>query len=233
MPLGASRAGLMSVAVDDIPDLGLDHLYWGPAIDDVSQDWEDQDGGLNTSPFGSPSLDAINSTQAVSYDGSGDYHSADSWSLGSSGEYTFAIVFEAASVDFSFPVSNGSTNGNSGWRFRISDDGYQVGHPGVGSSGTQGTVDTDPHVAVGTFDGSNVIVDLDGVEIINESVGTPGSLSGDQSFIAAREDNDGNVADFFPGEIGAVGHEAVGSNSERRDEITNELGSPFGINTST
>ena len=231
MPLGASRAGLMSTRVDAIPDLDLDHLWWGPSISDIST-YPDEDGSLDLSSNGDPQLGQINDRQAAVYDGTDDSHTANqAVSLGESDVWTAAAVFEPIDNNDEGRVfvsgTDGSSLGGFGFGPDFGGDRYRVAHEGVGSV-FGGTPTTDPQVFVATYDGSTVIADLNGSEIINESIADPDPL---QEKTAIGESGAGSI--FFEGSVGAVGTDAAAADATRRDELTNKLADQFDITVST
>ena len=70
-PFGASRAGLMSVAEDDIPD-SVEYQWVGGDYDESEGEWTDRLSNITlTDDEGSPTLesDQINGEPAVRYDG--------------------------------------------------------------------------------------------------------------------------------------------------------------------
>jgi len=214
------------------PDTGMDHFYWAPSLSSVST-WPDLEGSNDATSFGSPSLSAsgINGVQAVAYDGSNDYHETSSaGSLGATSEYTFVVVFELQSNSgFQSMLSNGTNGGFGGYRFFSDqvDDDFDIGHTGVDGA-RAGSVDLDPHVAVGTYDGSNATLDIDGSQVFDTPIGTPNSVNDHMTF-----GQRGDGTEFADVLIGALGHEAASANATRRDELTDLLADRFGITTST
>ena len=76
-PFGASRAGLMSVAGDDIPDSGEYHFV-AEDLDSGDDDFVDRINDVSLSAIGSPSLgsDGLGGHNYVEYDGDDDGHGA-------------------------------------------------------------------------------------------------------------------------------------------------------------
>ena len=236
--MGLKESGLrgslrnVSVGIDAIPDSGLDHFWWGPSIENISI-WPDGEGDEDLSHEGEQNsiFGDINGTQAVDYPGD-SYHEGDTaLSFGSDNVYTGVAVFQLAdNNDVQTVISFGNTQtGGDGSRFQVGfdNDGYRVAHAGVENSTFVGNADTDPHVAVFTYDGSNIILDIDGEGLLNESLDSPNPPSE-----PTRIGND--FADFeAEGLIAAGGFESDVADSNRRDELTELLADPFDIPVST
>ena len=230
MPFGASRAGLMSVAEDDIPDIGLDHLWWGPSMK-TADTYPDVEGALDMSAVESPQLSDINDRQAADYDGSNDAHTVSSSpSLGDNDAWTMVVVYDLAddgSANVAFDLgSNGSDFGGYEFNVRFDNDEYQMGHTGVDSV-RGGSPSEGPEIAVATYDGSEMILDINKTEIARGSVQGPNAPQ-NQTDIGRRGDNDQHTN----GLIGAVGHEAAAADSSRRDELTDIMADEFNIDLS-
>lgn len=213
--------------VRDIPDSGLDHLWWGPSIDDIST-FPDEEGVLDLSADGGPVLSDINGRQASSYDGVDDGHrTTTGLSLGSGGVWTAVLVVEPNDnnetvVAFS-TGTDGSNAGGYALRIRWDNNDYAVTHSGIVSADA-GTPTTDPQVIVATFDGSNAIMDVNGDEVVNESISPPDPVQ-DATAIGQRSDQTRHL----DGVVGAAGHEAAAADANRRDELTEMFGDEFGI----
>lgn len=214
--------------ISAIPDFGLDHLFWGPSIEDVST-FPDAVGDADMSANGDPTLTTLNDRQSVSYGGGPDSHDvATSFGLGDADEWTAVLVINPNDDGESqrwFSMGGGSGGYNIGIRFGRND--YIFEHSGVTSS-NNGPPITGPQVIVATYDGSNAIMDVNGDEVINQSIA---DLSGpaDKTVIANNPDGGGAFAN---GVLGAAGHEAAAADSERRDELTQKLADEFEISLS-
>ena len=209
-----------------IPDIGLDHFYWSQELETVDP-WSDEEGDKDLSASGDPILqDGINNNQTVSYGGGDSHISVSAAALGSNQVYTFAVVFQLddANTDQSLFL-NGDVSGGNGYELAIDDGSYRVFHHGNASE-TAGTVDTDPHVAVGTYDGNDIILDIDGANIMNRSHVTPDNPDG---AIKIAEGSQNNLV----GDVGAAGHEGAAADANRRDDLTEMLAEPFDIPIST
>ena len=213
---------------DAIPDSGLDHLWWGPSIEDIST-FPDEEGDLDATADGNPSLGSLNDRQAADYDGVDDSHiTDDSPNFGSDNAYTGVVVIDPSdagdddSLYFS-PGSDPSDFGGYSIAIRWSESSYRVVHAGEGAV-SGGTVINEPQVIVQTFDGSNVIVDANGDEQINTSIAAPRNPQ-PQVAIGQRGDGDNYAA----GSVGATGHEATAADANRRDELTNLFADEFDI----
>ncbi len=142
--------------------------------------WPDEEGTADASAIGDPQLDGsgINSEQAVLYDGTDDGHQTSSaFGLGSNSEWTAACVFQLNDNGSTQTlIENGDIGTDDGYRLAAQFDNnqYRFIHSGV-TAATGGTPDTNAHVLVVTYDGSNIIADLDGSEIVNSAVSGPNS----------------------------------------------------------
>ena len=225
-PFGASRAGLMSVAGDDIPDEGLLHEHDAREISDVDT-WPDIAGDNDLSvDLGSPSVisDAINGQQAVEYDD--DSHSGDGFVGGDNDEYTLAFVLKPLSTSGDQRVIDNDLSPRAA--VELSDGGvWGAVHPGVAKN-TGGSYQVDEvYAGVQTYDGSNVILQVGNDVIINESVGTD-SESDNYGFgagVGGTSDREANV------QLGhGLSYDQFYDGSQRDDIIT-ALESSWGFTT--
>ena len=174
-PFGASRAGLMSVAADDIPDSGGLHEYWASQEDgfddeDPINTLSDQIADNDLSGTAMFREDDLGGRDAIDYDGTDDGHSGDS--AADDGEYTLLFVARLDSVDDSGDrtlYSNGDF-GNDGFALRTRGGTFNVTHGGVASEGGS-SADTDRHLFTVRYDGSNLNLRIDGVDDFDRSVG--------------------------------------------------------------
>ena len=99
-PFGASRAGLMSVVRDDIPDSGEDHQY---VADDFDDPWPDRIGDADMEVFGISASTFGNGETSVSGDGTDDHGLADGPQLIFNREsFGVAFTFETTDSDARF-----------------------------------------------------------------------------------------------------------------------------------
>ena len=216
--------------ISSIPDTGLDHLWYGPEISDVST-WPDSEGSLDASASGSPTLSDINGVQAVDYDAS-DYHQTDDPApFGNDNVWTAVAVVEPTDTDSREPVlENGDDNG---FRLAIDFDAsdYRVIHNGE-EAVAAGSPITDPQVIVATYDGSSTIMDVNKNEQINTSINPPTTPTGavDIAFSTSLP-TDFEGADY-EGVTGAAGVEAAAADSNRRDELADLFADAFNIDLS-
>lgn len=228
MPVGGARAGLFGGGVA-IPDTQLDHFWYSKSVDSISP-WQDEEGSLDASALGDPQLvsDGINSYQSARYDATDDRHETGSAApLGSGDEWTAVFVVEGVSSSGDYTLVQDGTLGSDGYLVGFNSGVWQIAHNGVGNV-EGGSPSTDPQVGVATYDGSTAILDVNGTEVINSSIGAPNSPSGQVS-IAGRADN----SYLLDGDLGAAGHEAAFADATRRDELTNLLADEFDIAVST
>jgi len=221
---GAWRSLIDGQEVGAIPDTGLDHFYWSQELSGVDP-WTDEAGNKDLSSTGNPTLqNGINSNQTVAYDGDDSHSSSTAASLGTNNVYTFAGVFQLSDTNVDYSIYLNGKEANSGFELRTESGIWKVFHHTVASySGV--SIDTNPHVIVGTYDGSNVIVDLDGSNIINTSASAPLSPSGAVEIARGSSNN-------LVGDVGAFGFEPAAADANRRDELTKKLAEPFGISVS-
>jgi len=215
-----------------IPDSGLDHFYWAASINSIST-WPDSEGSEDASETASTaSISDINGTDAVDYPSDTTHQTSNAWSTGASEEYTFLLVFDLDNNNNNNrPIVNGG-GGSNGVVFDVqygTDNHYRLVHEGVVGVNF-GTSDTDPHIAVGTYDGSNIIVDIDGSEALNTAISAPSTPSGTAEI---GGDTVIGTSIFTDGRIGAAGWEAAAADVARRDELTNLMADEFGISVST
>ena len=221
------RTGDGRVFFDDaIPDLGLDHFYFGPSIEDISNDWADEDGDRDATPINDPSLSDINDVQSVDYSGGAYHEVSDGWDITEEGEYLFAVVFNPdEATDAKTPIEF-SDRDNVGWelRFEFDLDQIRLLHPGVDN--TSGDIpSTDPQVVVGGYDGDNFVVDVNGENIIDDSGGAPAEPDDETATIGAGDGGENPTNSL----IGAAGSSAETPTNSRRDEITDVLMDEFEI----
>ena len=214
-----------------IPDLGLDHFYFSKQLTTIDP-WRDEDGSEDLSPISTPSIvsDGINGNQSVLYDGVDDGHeSTNPGSLGTDGAYLNVGVFEldaeASGNNTIWYNGEGGTDG-IGFEARVDDGDYLINHTG-NEFVRGGSTDSEPHVYVLTFDSTNVILDIDGSNVINTTISAPTEPTGPMQI--AYNNNEGR---HFDGFIGSAGHESAFAGSERRDNITQKLADEFDIATS-
>lgn len=219
------------VNADTIPDTQLDHFYYGPSIDNIGT-WPDEEGSEPASSVNSPTISDINGTQAVKYNGDA-HETATPLGTGTDDAYTFAVVYQVDDNNQARQqiVGDGEAQSN-GWQFLSdsADNTYQIIHAETGFVDF-GSPDTDPHVAVGSFDGSTITVDIDGSEAVNATISNPSSPT--NQFSIGSGIKSGSTADELDGRVGAAGQESTASDAARRDELTNKLGDAFGISVST
>ena len=235
--MGLKESGLrgslrnVSVGIDAIPDVGLDHFYYAPSLTSVDP-WTDEKGSIDLSANGSPQLvpDSINNEQAVEYDSDDNHQGSSTGSFGADGEWTAAGIIERSSSDSGFSVLFEVGSGSNGYAILADENnsGYTVVHRGADQV-TGGSLDTDPHVYVATHDGSAIYLDIDGATAIDGATIDSPSDPTDHITIGERA----NGGEEFVGSVGAGGHEAAFADSTRRDELTDLLAEPFGISTST
>jgi len=212
-----------------IPDSGLDHLWWGPSISDIST-YPDEEGALDMPSVGGPSLSSINSRQAGGYDGADDAHQVgQSLSLGGSGQYTFVAVYELSDDGTKQTPFSMGRDADSGFEFGLEFDNsqYRFHHPSVDII-QAGTPSTSPEIAVGTFDGSTAILDINGTEVINAAMA---AMNAPEPYTDIARGGDG--VNWSNGAIGAAGWEATAADAARRDELTNIMSDEFNISVST
>ena len=188
-PFGASRAGLMSVAADDIPDGALLYYRFDDdsdttiAIDDIG----DNDGSIDGATYDNESLAGDN---ALRFDGS-DSIDMPLQPLPSDGDFTaiFAVNYDDEDGDQSL-ISN--SDGQTG---RFDFQGVRNGDPNPRLFSDQGP-SFQSTVAIPTDQYAIVALRRDGDDwdII---VGTEGDVS-----VGASETNDGTLDDSVDAEIG-------------------------------
>ena len=177
MPFGASRAGLMSVAVDDIPD-SEDLQIHADASDktDVSSTWE-TGIGPDLSAVGSPSIqtDEQNGNNAVRYDGENDGHSSGSFTSSQTQPNHLFVVFRARETDFDATLPILATEDDTN-RQDILQDESGDGEWGLnsGSNIRGGSTDTNWHIASALFNGSNSTLRIDGTQVASGDAGSDG-----------------------------------------------------------
>jgi len=202
---------------------GLDHIHLSQNLD-AADPWLDEGGSNDATAQGNPTLvpSGINGYQSVDLDGD-DYYTASTVATGASTSFTVVAVIDADALSANAAiVSNGETNGHR-LSYNDSVGAWEIGANGIGSV-TGGSPDTNPHVLVGTYDGSTAILDVDGAEVINASLGSPTTPSAGFSIGAYPS----GVAPLN-GLIGAAGHEAGAADASRRDELTQILADLFDI----
>jgi len=209
-----------------IPDSDLDHLWYGPTASQVDP-LPDEIASLDASAVADPTLGgSINGNTSILYDGVDDYHSTGSAAtVGSNSEFTFVAVAQTDTTNANQIIfNNGDGPSTDGYRFGFSDDGgFLFVSNGIDDINT-GSYSTDPLVLVGTYDGSNFILDANGTERVNSSIATPNPST--TTFTLGAHSQLGN---FFNGAIGAVGHESGFGDATRRDELTNSFADAFDI----
>ena len=224
-PFGASRAGLMSVAEDDIPDSAIyqwDATELSLSDGDSVSSWTDEIGELELTGAATYRDDGINGVAAVEFDGTDD--TLDSAIDSETQPYEIILV--------AFTNETSSTDGAGflGWD---SNDGFVVGGRGSGgidalrSDGDdelQGdATDTDAHIWSAQFDGSESTIRRDGSDANTGSAGT-GPI--ENSFALGSIDDGTN---YLNGRIGEVLiYDSVLSASERGDE-EDRLAEKWGI----
>ena len=174
MPLGASRAGLMSVVGDDIPESEIDHDYRWIANDidlsdgDSVSNWSDITGPADLSAVGSPTFreNSVNEQSSVEIDSVDDGFDIDPFSgtnsLEPDGGLTFIWVFvkfNSADDDGTLAVHVGD-NVDLQIRFRGGSLETRIG--GGNDPSTPNVTVGDAHIAVGRWDGSEFEMRLDG-----------------------------------------------------------------------
>ena len=213
-----------------ISDLGLDHFYYSQELESTDT-WPDEDGDLDASAVGSPTLNSsgINGYQTVDYADIGDRHeTASNWGLGENNVWTAVAVAQLDSLSSNQQrIGYSDSDGNGGYRFGEQNGNWDVINFGGGGIETA-SADTEPHVHVLTYDGSNVIWDIDGTEIYNTSLSGPADPTGYSAFGGQPGFDDGSLN----GTLGAFGHENAASDASRRDDLTQKLGDAFDITVS-
>jgi len=208
-----------------IPDTQLDHLWLAPTATQADP-WVDENGSIDVSSEGSPSLTgSINSNTAMFYDGVDDYHTASSAATtGPNAEHTFVAVVKVNTTGNATIFNNGQGSGTDGYRYLYSS----IGEYAFISNGQElvsgGSTDANPTVIVGAYDGTNIIIDVNGTEVLNTSVATPNIPTSELDI-----GDQGDEGNFWDGVIGAVGHESGFGNATRRNELTNSFADAFSI----
>ena len=179
-PFGASRAGLMSVAADDIPDSGLTHDYDARALDlsdsDTVDPFTDNFADKDLSAVGSPTYltDQIGDQPVASYDGDGDGHEDDGpVEVGSNDEFMFAfVVVPQSDTDDNGTMIANFQEGEYGFAFGTDESEWRAASEGEVAFTVGSLTLNDPHAGIFGFDGSNLILEIGEEQLVNESVGT-------------------------------------------------------------
>ena len=231
-PFGASRAGLMSVTRDDIPDSGLVHDY--DVMEQSTSDTSvlvDQVGNLDLTGNASGVSSGINGNPSFEYDGLDDDHDTDNngWVIGSGNEYTVAIVFEPLSFneDQTF-FSNSTRDPNDdrlyNYREGSSQDHLWV-HAGEKAIGS-GSLSAEPTITIGSYDGSTLQVDVNNSNIIDESADIEGESGDERNASIGNEFGRDRYANMY---FGRLLHYNEYYDSSSRSEIYSGLASQWGF----
>ena len=210
MPFGASRAGLMSVAADDIPDSDDLHAYYDATELNLSDDdsvstWTEETGNENDltqeTSDNQPTFktEIINGNSVIRHDGDSDFLIT-----------TFQSTLQQA-LDVFIVAQKRSVGTDDRQRLFASDTADEVEYfSGNDSEGNNWAInagerldsttneDTDPHIFHVKLNGTESIMRLDGSQIASGDVGA-NNLGGLTT--AARGSGDVEHGDFDHGEI--------------------------------
>ena len=233
MPFGASRAGLMSVVGDDIPDSGLKHEYF--AQDETHNDqstgeqFTDQIGDITLSAEGEPLFDfnGLSGSKSFVYNGTDDGHNAtSSWLSGDGDEYTVAAVCRYDAVDRDNDQwLVGSDGGDRGMDFRERDGNLQYSHGGESATDIFTVNEGEPFITIGSYNGSEAFADVNGITELD-------GFSVDYQ----EEDNGSSIgynrllsSNYLDGAVGHVLWYDEFYDSDARSDIFDALNSIWGI----
>lgn len=215
----------------DIPDSGLQHLFWGPSIIDPLH-YPDVEGELEALSSDDPKFSSINNRQAAVYDGDDSYSVGSSLPLPSnSNNFTIAVVID--------PIDNGSkqrlfdmgstasTSGGYELQIEFGNSRYGLALSGQNKV-VGGTLETGPQIIIATFDSSTgrYILDVNKTQKINTTDSTSGMASPQENTTIGA--GAGGI-DGTKGAIGAAGHEKGFADETRRDELTDIFADEFNI----
>ena len=220
MPFGASRAGLMSVAADDIPDSEDLHARYDFSQEDGSMPVTDQTGNgfdLVTGSYSGTGV-SINGVQAGSFDGTDDTVRSDTFS--DLGEMMVSMVVDATSPFDSAQV----------WYQGFTDNGNYIGS-GVtdttwiilSDENTEGSDNPDVNILTGIWENGALRLREDGVETVNlDSDIRPHDIV---SLASENPHNDRRYAE------GAIGEVLVYENADnsRASDVEQYLADKWGV----
>jgi len=222
-----NSAGLFNV----IPDSGLQHLFWGPEISDIST-YPDVEGGLSASSSGDPQLGSINNRQAAVYDGNDNHSVGSSLPLpDDSNDFTAVVVTDPTDSDSQQRLfdmgSTGSISGGYELQIEFNNSQYALVLSGQNKV-FGGPLETGPQIIVATYRSSDETYVLDVNK--NQKINTTDSSNGmdapqDNTIIA---EGAGGI-DGTQGAIAAAGHEQGFADGTRRDELTDIMANEFDI----
>lgn len=183
-----------------IPDRGLLHQWDAHSMDfdDGASIFtvSDQEGSLDLSGNATGVLSGVNGLPSIDYDGESDEHTVStSPDLGPNGEYTVLAVGEwKSSVDAAgrfFDSGDGD-----GVTYYESNGEYNWQHDGIDYN-KYGSFESIPVIMIGTYDGSNLVVRQNSIEIINKSV----SIGSNTNKFAIGSEGGKNYGAILFGEI--------------------------------
>jgi len=199
-----------------IPDSGLVHRYSAKSQSDATA-LLDQQGSTDMSAVGAPtySNSLINGYPGFTTDGNDDAFSSGLWSIPNSG-WTIAFVGRfATEQDFKYAWAQGDVSSRGIGLAKAADDQWIIVQDDTNHLG--GTIDQNLHKYIATYDGSNVLLEVDGSVVINESATDP-SPSGDASI--GGDVNQGRYQNLEFGEFLLYNSD---KNSIERSEINDYL----------